>query len=124
MRLWSRSLVAARPQSPPVSASVISGTNTLGGVRIGLFSTVFIELGYGTVGYVDRVNIDGVKKDVEFRTTGPHAGLGLLIPIRNIRLGAKFHTSPGNKWSEEVTDSDTGVTDSRTSGDIEKFGAR
>jgi len=100
------------------STDLISGQNVLGGVRVGLFWTFFMEFGYGAVEYSDKVEIEGAKKKIEFRTTGPHVGIGLLIPIRKILWGIKYHTSPDNKWSEEVTDTSTKVIN-RTSGDID-----
>ena len=101
------------------SDDLLSGSNLFGGVRLGLFSTFFWELGYGTVGYADTVEIGGVLQDVDVRTTGAHVGFGLLIPIRNVRLGTKIQRSPNNKWVEEIKDSSTGVTNSNISGDID-----
>lgn len=100
------------------SDGLLSGSNVLGGVRVGLFSTIFFELGYGAISFDDRVEIAGVLQNIEFRTTGPHFGLGFLLPIRAILLGAKYHRSVNNRWSEEVIDATSGATISRISGDI------
>lgn len=101
------------------STALISGNTLFGGIRFGLLSFFFIELGYGTVGYSDTVEINGSVKEIEFRTTGPNYGLGLVIPIRKLRIGARFQRHIGNKWSEEIVDRDTGVTESNISGDID-----
>ncbi len=100
------------------SEGLLSGENILGGVRVGLFSTIFFELGYGAITFDDRVNVAGVSQNIEFRTTGPHFGLGFLLPIRAILLGAKYHRSVNNKWSEEVTLDDGTLARPRISGDI------
>ena len=55
---------------------------------------------------------------MNFRTTGPHYGAGLIIPIRAVQLGMKMQRSVNNKWSEEIKDQATGTTVSNVSGDI------
>ena len=101
------------------SDDLISGTTLAGGYRLGLFSILFIEVGYGNVAYAKTVNIDGVLKDVSFRTTGANAGAGFVLPIRKTRLGFKYVRNPKNKWVEEVVDQETNVSESNISGDID-----
>jgi hypothetical protein len=101
------------------SDSLLSGSAIWGGFRIGIFSFLFVELGFGTVGYSDTVSINGVPKNIDFRTTGANYGIGLVIPIRELRLGARFQRNPNNKWAEEISDVDTDTTDSNVSGDID-----
>ncbi len=101
------------------SDELLSGSNVFGGVRLGLFLTVFLELGYAAISYSDQVDQAGLQKEIEVRTTGPHVGLGLLIPIRKVQLGIKAQRSPNNRWSQEITDVATGATDSNISGDID-----
>lgn len=100
------------------SNELLDGSNFLGGIRIGLFWTLFIELGYGNIAYLDTRDVGGVTEEVYFSTTGPHGGAGLIIPIRAIQLGAKYQRSINNKWSEKRTDQSTGTTISNISGDI------
>jgi hypothetical protein len=101
------------------SDDLLSGSNAFGGVRLGLFWTVFVELGYGMVGYNDTVVINGVSKSVDFRTTGANFGAGFIIPIRAVRLGLRGVRSPNNRWSEVIKDAITGATDSNISGKID-----
>lgn len=105
------------------SDELLSGGNAFGGVRLGLFWTVFFELGYGAVDYSDTVVDPGINGgqpvSIDFRTTGAHYGLGLLVPIRNTRLGVKAQRSPNNRWAEEIKDADSGLTLSNVSGDID-----
>lgn len=101
------------------SDALLQGNTVIGGIRFGLLSFFFLELGYGTVGYSDTVDINGVTKRFSFRTTGPNYGMGLVIPIRKLRVGARYQRHPNNKWSEEIIDDTTGVTDSNISGDID-----
>ena len=101
------------------SNALLQGSTVIGGIRFGLLSIFFLELGYGAVSYSDTVDINGVTKHVRFRTTGGNYGAGLVIPIRKLRLGARYQRHPNNKWSEEITDDSTGVTDSNISGDID-----
>ncbi len=101
------------------SDSLLSGSTLWGGFRLGVFSALFVELGYGTVRYGDTVTIDGVAKNIDFRTTGVNYGVGLVIPIRGMLLGARYQRNPSNKWAEEITDADSGTTDSNVSGDID-----
>lgn len=101
------------------SPALLQGSTLFGGVRFGLISIFFLELGYGTVRYSDTVDVNGSVKKFDFRTTGANYGIGLLIPIRNLRIGARFQRHPNNKWSEEITDESTGATDSNISGDID-----
>jgi len=100
------------------STELLSGVADRGGVRIGLFWTVFLELGYGAVRYSDTVPISGVKTRIDFRTTGANYGLGFMIPIRKIRLGLKYVRSPNNRWSEIQTDDATGTQLSAIKGSI------
>ena len=60
-----------------------------------------------------------MAKNIDFRTTGVNYGVGLVIPIREMRLGARYQRNPNNKWAEEITDVDSGTTDSNVSGDID-----
>ena len=101
------------------STDLLSGSNVFGGVRLGLFWTVFVELGYSSVAYFDRASVGGVAQNISFRTTGANAGLGLILPIRNVRLGAKYLRNPRNRWVEEITDPVTGTVAARISGDID-----
>ena len=101
------------------SNALLSGSAIWGGFRIGLLSFVFVELGYGTVGYSDTVDVAGSVKRIEFRTTGANYGLGIVVPIRKLRMGARFQRHPNNRWAEEVTDQTTGTTESNISGDID-----
>jgi hypothetical protein len=100
------------------STGLLSGTNLFGGVRIGLFWTVFVELGYGAVTYSDTVLVGGARTQIDFRTTGANAGLGFLIPIRNLRLGLEGIRNPNNRWSEKHVDVATGTTTSDVSGGL------
>ncbi len=100
------------------SDDLLSGSNMLGGIRIGLFWTFFLEIGWGNIAYFDTQNVGGVTEEVLFSTTGPHLGAGLIIPIRAIQLGAKYQRSVNNRWSEERKDQLTGTTISNISGDI------
>lgn len=101
------------------SGDLLSGANISGGLRIGLFSTFFIEFGWGNIAYSDQVTVNGVKERIEFTTLGPHLGLGFLIPIRAFQIGARAQASRGNKWTEERTDVDTGSNIARISGNID-----
>lgn len=101
------------------STDLLSGSNVFGGVRLGLFWTVFVELGYGAVTYGDTVTVAGVDQSISFRTTGANFGLGLILPIRNVRLSAKYLRNPNNRWVEEATDPVTGTTLYRNSGGID-----
>ena len=106
------------------SEGLLSGSNVLGGVRFGLFWTVFAELGYGAIRYNDKVrnSLTGNDTIVDFRTTGAHFGLGFLIPIRAINIGWKFQRSPNNRWNEEineVTPIGDPVSTTRKSGEID-----
>ena len=98
---------------------LLSGENVFGGLRIGLFWTVFLELGYGAVTYSDSVLVGTEQRTIDFRTTGPHGGLGFLIPIRAILLGVKAQRSVNNRWSEEITRTLDATTISRVSGRID-----
>jgi hypothetical protein len=100
------------------STELISGSSVRGGVRIGLFWTVFAELGYGAVTYNDEATVLGVKENIDFRTTGANLGLGFLIPIRNLRIGFKAERSPNNRWSEIITDTQTQTQLSAMKGNI------
>lgn len=101
------------------SPALLSGGVVFGGIRFGLLSIFFAELGYGSVTYSDTVDVGGSAKEIRFRTTGPNYGLGILIPIRELRVGARYQRHPSNKWAEEITDVNTGTTDSNISGDID-----
>lgn len=101
------------------SDALLSGSTLWGGFRLGLLSFVFLELGFGTVQYSDTVDVNGVTENFDFRTTGANYGMGILIPIRNLRLGARFQRHVNNKWSEKRTNADTGATISDISGDID-----
>ncbi|MBI4081570.1 MAG: hypothetical protein HY423_03060 [Candidatus Lambdaproteobacteria bacterium] len=101
------------------SDELLSGSNVFGGARIGLFWTLFVELGYGAIDFSDRVLVSGVKKRIDFRTTGGFYGVGIMLPIRNLALGVKATQSFDNKWSQEITDVTTNTVDSRTSGNID-----
>lgn len=101
------------------SDALLSGNAFWGGFRLGLLSFLFFELGFGNVTYSDTVDVNGSPKQIEFRTTGANYGMGILVPIRNLRLGARFQRHANNKWSEEVTDVNTNTTDSNVSGDID-----
>lgn len=90
---------------------VMKGTNDLvdgaqygGALRLGLFWTFFMQLGYGTVNYMDTVLLGGVQQDITFRTTGANAGLGFVIPIRAVQLGLLYVRNPDNKWEQEQRD--------------------
>lgn len=98
---------------------LLSGDNVFGGLRIGLFWTVFLELGYGAVTYSDSVLVGTEQRTINFRTTGPHGGLGFLIPIRAILLGVKAQRSVNNRWAEEITRTLDGTTISNVSGRID-----
>ena len=98
---------------------LLSGDNVFGGIRIGLFWTVFLELGYGAVTYSDSVLVGTEQRTIDFRTTGPHGGLGFLIPIRAILLGFKAQRSVNNRWAEEITRTLDGTTISNVSGRID-----
>ncbi len=100
------------------SPELLSGDSLRGGLRLGLFWTFFLELGYGRVHYSDTVPISGVKTDIDFRTTGANYGLGLMIPIRKVRLGLKYVRSPNNRWSEVQKDNVTGTQLSAIKGNI------
>ncbi|MDH5559904.1 MAG: hypothetical protein OEY59_03525 [Deltaproteobacteria bacterium] len=108
--------------------ALLSGSNINGGVRVGILWILFGELGYGATRYSDIINVSGIKKKIDFRTTGPYVGGGLMLPIRKMLLGAKAHVSKLNKWSEEIFVEKTvvdGVTifnevaESRKSGNID-----
>ena len=101
------------------SNELLSGENVFGGIRIGLFWTVFLELGYGAVTYSDSVLVGTEQRTIDFRTTGPHGGLGFLIPIRAILLGFKAQRSVNNRWAEEITRTLDGTTISNVSGRID-----
>ncbi|MDH5752680.1 MAG: hypothetical protein OEZ59_09725 [Deltaproteobacteria bacterium] len=88
---------------------IISGQNILGGVRIGLFWTFFLDFGYGAIQYWDKVDISGVKYDLSFRTTGAHYGIGTIIPVRKMRLGVKALQSPNNRWEQELVEPISGA---------------
>ncbi len=100
------------------SDDLLSGTNVSAGLRIGLFSTFFIEFGWGNIAYSDQVTVNGVTEAIDFTTIGPHIGLGFLIPIRSFQIGARAQAARGNKWTEERTDVATGTNIDRKSGDI------
>ena len=97
---------------------MLSGAALWGGIRIGLLSFVFVEFGFGTVQYSDTVDVMGTQQRIDFRTTGANFGIGLLVPIRELRLGARFQRHPNNRWAEEIKDTNTGSTISNRSGDI------
>ena len=101
------------------SNSLLSGEAFWGGFRIGLLSFAFVELGYGTVRYSDTVDVAGSVKRIEFRTTGANYGLGIIVPIRKLRIGARYQRHPNNRWAEEVIDQTSGTTESNISGDID-----
>lgn len=97
---------------------LISGENYFGGVGIGLFWNLFFDFGYGAVTYSETTDVGGSTKDIDFRTTGGHYGIGFILPIHNMRLGGKYHVNPNNRWSEEVSEQSSGVVISRISGKI------
>ena len=101
------------------SGDLLSGANFSGGLRIGLFSTFFLEFGWGNISYSDQVVVNGVTEAIDFTTLGPHLGLGFLIPIRSFQIGVRVQASRGNKWTEERTDVNTGSNIDRISGDID-----
>ncbi len=106
------------------SDALLSGSAFWGGIRIGLLSFLFVELGFGTVRYSDTVDrtdpvtMTTTQQNIKFRTTGANFGLGLVVPIRNLRLGARFQRHPNNRWAEDITDANTGSTISNRSGKI------
>ncbi len=98
---------------------LIAGTNYGGSIRLGLFWTFFIQLGYGAVTYDDTATIAGAQKNISFRTTGANGGLGFLIPIRKVQLGFLYVTNPDNKWEQQQKDVLTGNIDVKSSGSID-----
>ena len=72
------------------SDDLLSGSNVSAGLRIGLFSTFFLEFGWGNIAYSDQVNVAGVTEAIDFTTIGPHIGLGFLIPVRSFQIGGRI----------------------------------
>ena len=94
------------------------GANVFGGARFGLYRIFFFEVGYGAIFFEDETQESGATKNIRFRTTGPFAGFGALVPVRKMVLGFKILGSFLNRFSKEVTDVQTGNLESNTSGDI------
>ena len=101
------------------SNALLDGTNIAGGVRIGLFSIFFAELGYGTIGYFNTVNLAGTPTRVSYRTTGPNYGGGIAFSIRQMRLGVRMNQSFNNRWQQRRVDDNTGVEIDNISGRID-----
>ena len=101
------------------STGLLSGFSDRGGLRVGLFWTFFLELGYGAVRYSDTVDVGGTKTHIDFRTTGANYGLGFMIPVRKLRIGLKYVKNPHNRWSEIQTDAVTGNPISNIKGNID-----
>lgn len=104
------------------STGLLAGSNLAGGLRLGLFWTVYGELGYGALYHSDTVDVAGTPTEINFRTTGAHLGLGFIVPIRAIKLGFSYRLSPSNRWAEEtldVTNPATPLTLSNVSGGVD-----
>lgn len=104
------------------NTELLDGQHVGGGLRLGIFSWLFIEGGYGAISYSGSFqdstsdSSPEVEKELSFRTTGPNLGLGFVFSVRNFVLGAKISKSINNKWIEEV--SIDGSKETNTSGDI------
>ena len=101
------------------NGEILSGSNAMGGVRIGLFSGFFMELGYGSFGYRDTIDQAGLPKDITTQAFGPHYGGGFVFQVRKLRLGMRMTQSFNNRWTEEIKDKTAGTIDSRQSGRID-----
>ena len=101
------------------NGDIMTGSNVLGGARIGLLSIFYMELGYGSFGYRDTVDIAGVQKDVTTQAFGPFYGAGFSFQVRKMFLGARVTQSFNNRWTEEIKDTLTAVVDSRQAGRID-----
>ncbi len=95
---------------------LLEGGNVFGGIRLGVFSWLFVEGGYGAITYEDTYSDGTDSFTASFRTTGPHLGVGIVIPIREFIIGVKAQSSHSNKWSETVVKTDNLGTETEISG--------
>ncbi|MCZ6474588.1 MAG: hypothetical protein O7A08_05930 [SAR324 cluster bacterium] len=101
------------------SDALLSGSTAWGGFRLGLLSFLFAEVGFGAVEYEDAVDVGGQVQQIKFRTTGVNYGLGIVVPVRALRMGIRFTRSSNNRWAEDTSDATTGATITNKSGRID-----
>ena len=91
------------------SPALLTGANYGGGLRLGLFSVFFMELGYGGMAFSNTVDQLGTPTRVYFRTTGGFLGGGMALQIRAVHLGVRYDAYINNRWQQRRVDDTTGI---------------